>query len=448
MNVTITKRGLIRICTFSIAAIAVLAARNIRLMNESKNQSRTIEYSYMRAVEDLSTAADNISSALSKGIYSGTPEMLENLSSKLWREASNAKIALSQLPVEELQLENTYKFLSQVGNYALAVSEKVSTGESLTYDEYAKLKSLYEFSKDFSEDMWELESQASSGKLSLSKVSKSAGNAAQSQPPTVTEGFTDFEEGFDSYPSLIYDGPFSDHILEKNPIMLENAQETTEDFARKRASQAATVNESSLSLTGNEDGKMPSFIFTDDGVTVGVTKKGCLITYMLKSRQPTQTLISQSAGLNAAADYLKKLGINDMQTTYYETYNNVLTVNFAAKQDGVVCYTDLIKVSVALDNGEILGFDARGYIVNHHERSFPAQKITEAQAKKLLSPLLTVEKTKLALIPAESTKEVLCHEFTCKTDEGTRVLVYVGVESGKEEQILILFESETGVLTM
>ena len=107
MNVTITKRGLIRICTFSIATIAVLAARNIRRMNESKNQSRTIEYSYMRAVEDLSTAADNISSALSKGIYSGTPEMLENLSSKLWREASNAKIALSQLPVEELQLENT-----------------------------------------------------------------------------------------------------------------------------------------------------------------------------------------------------------------------------------------------------------------------------------------------------------------------------------------------------
>ena len=138
---TVTKRGLVRIISFAIAISAFSLAGNISLASRNKNQAQTIEYSYLRAVEDLSAAADNITATLEKGIYSGTPEMLSSLSSKLWRESTAAKAALSQLPTAELQLENTYKFLSQVGNYALSLSEKVRDGEKLTEDQYKKLSS-------------------------------------------------------------------------------------------------------------------------------------------------------------------------------------------------------------------------------------------------------------------------------------------------------------------
>ncbi|NLZ47017.1 MAG: germination protein YpeB [Clostridiales bacterium] len=446
---TITRRGFIRLCSYTVAIVGVLAIRNVQLMFENDDKTIALENSYVRAIEDLSTSAENISTTLQKGIYSGTPEMLQELSAKLWRESGSAKAALAQLPVQELQLENTNKFLSQVGNYALSISQKVSDGETLSNEEYKNLKSLYHFSKNFSQEMWDLESQINSGQISIVKIANAVqASAGESAPPTVTEGFSDFEEGFESYPTLIYDGPFSDHILEKDPIMIKGAEDATEDYALKRGAQAANVNQSDLKRGQDEAGKMPSYVFENENTSVAITKQGGLISYMLKSREVSSNSVSQTEAMITALRYLESLGIKNMQTTYYETYNNIITINYAARQDDIVCYTDLIKVSVALDNGEILGFDARGYIVNHFDRTFTTTRMAESDAKALLSPLLTVTKSKLALIPTEGTNEVLCYEFTCTTDEDTKVLVYIGVESKKEEQILILYESETGVLTM
>lgn len=441
---TISKRNLIRVIALGVAVVLVLLIKNIQLAFRSEEANIALENNYHRAIEDLSTSADNITNTLSKGIYCGTPQMLQKLSVKLWNDASNAKIALAQLPMEELSLENTYKFLSQVGNYALAVSKKAENGEELTTEEYQNLKTLYDYSKDFSKSMWALESLTESGEIVISdlKIDQSA------ESPVITDGFKEFEEGFENYPSLIYDGPFSDHILEKDPAMLEGQSEVSEEDARKRAAQASNVNENSLEASDGEAGKMPSYVFNGDGVTVAITKQGGYISYMLKSREVASNSVSKNKAMNNAVDYLLNLGILNMKVTYYETYNNVMTINFASKQEDVLCYTDLIKVSVALDNGEILGYDARGYIVNHTLREFPEIEVSEKNAKSLISPLLTVKETQLALIPTDSTGEVLCHEFLCESSEGNKVLVYVGVVSGEEEDILILFESDGGVLAM
>lgn len=441
---TISRRTLIRFISFATLGILVLGARNIQLMSENKAASVALNNNYRRSIEDLSTSADNITSTLSKGIYCGTPDMLRKLSVKLWNEASNAKVALAQLPIEEVELENTYKFLSQVGNYALAISEKAEKGQVLSEEEYKNLEALYEYSKKFSENMWELEGLSEQGDGAVAVISFND----NTQPPSITDGFKEFEEGFENYPSLIYDGPFSDHILEKEPLMLKGQSEVSEDSAKSTAAFAANVNSNTLKATDSEQGKMPSYVFDGDGVSVAVTKRGGFVSYMLKSREVISNSVSQNKALNNAVDYLLKLGINDMKVTYYECYNNVMTINFASKQDDVLCYTDLIKVSVALDNGEILGFDARGYIVNHTTRDFGEIKISEQDAEKLLSPLLTVKKSQLALIPTNGQNEVLCHEFLCESKSGNKVLVYIGVQSEKEEDILILYESESGVLAM
>ncbi len=449
---TITKRTLVRICSFAIAIGATLIVRNIQLMNQNTANTRALQNSYMRAVEDLSTAADNINNTLEKEIYAGTADMHDNLASKLWRDSSTAKAALSQLPVEELQLQNTYKFLSQVGNYSLSISEKARNGEQITQDEYDKLKSLHEFSQKLCDDMWALENSISSGEISLSKVAYKIDQAAgeESTPPSVTEGFQDVEEGFDSYPALIYDGPYSDHILEKKPLMTQDAAAVTQDKALERCTLALGINSTDFTQIDEEAGDMPSWIFSDKDNTVScaVTKNGGYISYFLKSRQVNTTSISQDDAINSANKFLDNLGIYSMEKTYFEEYNGVLTINYAYNDNGVCCYTDLVKVAVAMDNGEIIGYDARGFLVNHQDRTFEDNRISILDAQKKLSPMLTVKSRGLALIPVESTKEELCYEFKCETDEGSHVLVYVNAYTGKEEQILILFESESGTLTM
>lgn len=166
----ISRRNAVRIISFAAALIGVLAVRDIQLMNSAEKAVRSVNYTYARAIGDLCDAVENVSDTLEKELYAGSGKMHQSLAVKLYREAASAKAALAQLPVEELQLENTYKFLSQVGNYSMAVSEKLMNGEEISQEEYENISSLYDFSKELSQDMWELESSVSSGEISLTET--------------------------------------------------------------------------------------------------------------------------------------------------------------------------------------------------------------------------------------------------------------------------------------
>lgn len=445
----ISKRSFVRIISYLTAVIVVVGILAAKGFNTSSTLKTQLEYNMARSVEDLSASIDNIKNTLEKGIYSGSPQMMSQLSSKLWSDASNAKTTLSQLPVSELHLENTYKFLSQVGNYSKSLADKYSAGEALSDKDRKNLAALSEYASTLSENMWRVEQRITDGELSFEKSQNAVQGADNNKEPSyITEGFTDFEEGYDNYPELIYDGPFSDHIMEKQPEMLKGANQISVEEALKKAEKAVGINGLSHNENNDEQGKMPSFVFTKDNATVSITKNGGYLSYMMNYRPVNSSDITANQAVTAAKDYLKGLGIENVTDTYYEIQGNVCTVNFAAEQDDVTMYTDLIKVSVAMDNGSVVGFDARGYITNHRQRSIGAPKISKSQAAANISKSLTVDKVKLAVIPSSGTNERYCYEFSCRTEKGNEVLVYVNADSGKEEQILLLKISENGTLTV
>ena len=319
----------------------------------------------------------------------------------------------------------------------MAVSERLINGEEITDEEYENISSLYDFSKELSEDMWELESSVNSGEIALTQT-----GSQQSDPPTVTEGFSDFEGSFESYPSLIYDGPFSDNIMERTPRMTSEAENVSQTKALERCSLGLNMNSTVFTDISEVEGKMPCWRFSNEDKTVAceVTKQGGYISYFLKSRISESTELTNEQGVKAAEDFLDDLGILSMKTTYYENIDNVLTVNFA--------YNDLIKVSVAMDDGEILGFDAKGFLVNHYDRDIPEADISQSRAKESVSPRLEIVSGRLALIPTDGLEEKLCYEFRCRAENGRNVLVYINAQTAEEEQILILVESKSGTLTV
>jgi germination protein YpeB len=137
-----------------------------------------------------------------------------------------------------------------------------------------------------------------------------------------------------------------------------------------------------------------------------------------------------------------------MVKSYEIIDGNRLVVNFAYTADSVICYPDLIKVYVALDNGKIVGFEAQGYVMNHIKRDIPAVEISETDARSKVSPHLTVLSHQLAIIPTTGKNEVFCHEFKCENGDGSHYIVYVNAVTGAEEKILILLEDENGTLTV
>jgi germination protein YpeB len=136
-----------------------------------------------------------------------------------------------------------------------------------------------------------------------------------------------------------------------------------------------------------------------------------------------------------------------MEDTYYLTQDNVATINYAYRQNGVTVYPDLIKLKVALDNGEIVGIETKTYLSNHTERKIPTPKITAEEAKKKINTKLQVHGSGLAIIPTTYKKELFCYEFKGKMNNND-FIVYINAETGEEEDILMIVNTPNGVLTM
>lgn len=176
-------------------------------------------------------------------------------------------------------------------------------------------------------------------------------------------------------------------------------------------------------------------------------KKGGQIVYSNYNRDIGEENLSYEEADQKAKEFLSAQGFNNMKETYYMKENGFITINYAYQQDDVVMYPDLIKVKVALDNGEIIGIETRGYLNNHIEREISKNLITKEDAKSTLNKDLNIQSEGLAIIPTEYKTEILCYEFKGKVED-TEFLVYINAETGDEEDILVIYNTPNGTLTM
>ena len=148
-----------------------------------------------------------------------------------------------------------------------------------------------------------------------------------------------------------------------------------------------------------------------------------------------------------ALEFLNSRGYTNMKRTYYLKEEGIMTINYAYVQNNVTMYPDLIKVKVALDNGDILGIETQGYLNSHTVRNIPKVKVSKEKAKEVLNKKLEIKSEGLAFIPTEYKTEILCWEFKGNVS-GTDFLVYINAETGKEEDILTIVNTPNGTLTM
>ncbi|MBO7519150.1 MAG: germination protein YpeB, partial [Clostridia bacterium] len=212
------------------------------------------------------------------------------------------------------------------------------------------------------------------------------------------------------------------------------------EVARKAAGKGK------LAYTGMQNGKIDCYRFADDNATVTVSKKGGYVVYMRKSRNVGDNNTSYGKMLSKAQNYLEELGFENMVDTYYFTDSGICVINFAYLDGQTICYTDLIKVGVAVDNGEIMLIETGGYLTNHTLRAFESIETSPEAAEEVISKLLDVGGVSVALIPTDGGGEVRCYEFACKNEDGGDIMVYVNVKTLEVEQIFILLKTDGGTL--
>ncbi len=441
-----SRRNRIRLFSFAAAVVLTLSVFAIVGTVRANRFERQLHASGERALAELDTALSNMQTDLKKGAYANTPPMLGTMATELWREASAAKSSLSVLPLADTRLDNTYKFLSQVGDFVMSLSRKAEAGERITDEEREQLFALLNFAETLSTQISDMRTQLYDGYLDFSAAENTLAGDTQ-EIESLSGDMEDAEQALTEYPSLIYDGPFSDHINQIESELLSSAEELTKDQALARAAEFLGAEKDALTFLGEEEDNSAAYVFAGGDTTIAVTKRGGYLLYMLSSNFVGEATLEYEDARKYAVDFLNRNGFSNMQESYYTISDGICTINYAYTENGYICYPDLIKVSVSLADGTVLSADCRGYVMNHKTRTYPQPAVTREAAEANVSPLLTVTDTRLAVIPTDSGGEAFAYEFHCKNESDEEFLVYISTQTGYEEEILLLLYADDGVLT-
>ena len=450
------RRVRVLAASFTAAAFAVSVGFGVQGYARAEDYRRQLDNGYRQAFTELTTAAGELDAALEKVTYATTPSLFASLCAQAYAKALAAQSALGELPYGNVELEQTAAFFAKAGDYAMAMARGAGAEGVCTDESRETLRGLAAAAGELSATLQALQLQLDGGALHPEDVAAVEARLAAAQedgePVTSGSAFQTVEADFPQVPTLIYDGPFSEHLSGRTPQMLEGLPQVTEEEARRAAAAFAGLRAEVFTRTSDGAGNLPAWGFSalaDGGeLYVEITKQGGQVLQMLSSRPVGEAALSRKEGVEQAASFLDAHGYQDMSPSYFLEGDGILTVHFAPVLDGVYCYPDLVKVGVALDNGDVVSFEAHGYLMNHGAREPAAPAVSADEAAERVDTSLTVLSRQLALIPTGGEYEVLCHEFKCQNADGGHVLVYVNAATGQQERILLLLEDENGTLVI
>ena len=418
-----------------VAALVKLGEDREALAARQAAERTRIENLYHRIDDDL----NDVDVSLSKLSAASSPRQSVLLLGDVWRATGSAGAAMGLLPLSHADSCDMSQFVTRCGDYAHALMGRVLQGRALTEEDRKQLGDM---------------------RAACAQIRQVAGEAIQSGDYVAADNVdagcyeqSQSEAAISEYPTLIYDGPFSESA-ENRPPQGEIGERITAQQAAERARRL--FSDGTVAETVYVPGALPVYELSVQSasrgqVSLSLTEQGGeLLSFMGaptgdKNDPPSD---EESEKLKAAAlSFLQELGVEDPAAAYAQYYQGAAVLNFAPRQDGVILYSDLVKVYMDRETGEVMGLDARNYRLNHRQRALPRPKLTEEEAGTYVSGELQVEHTDLALIPLTQQTEVLCYEFKA-TKDGTFYIVYVNALTGEEEQIFQVINSEEGDLVV
>ncbi|NPV93396.1 MAG: germination protein YpeB [Firmicutes bacterium] len=443
--------------TIALIGVTIWGLAQYRGRIETRNQ---LENTYQRSFYDLVNNMENIDVLIAKGLVSTSPSQDVLYLANTWKESSSAQENLNQLPIDHFLLGRTTKFINQTGDFTYTLARQVAEGKEISTDQRNSLLGLQKEADYLVRELQGLREQIRQQHFAWGSLNQQGSSKFREASPAVSNvSFQQIDNELQGLPTMIYDGPFSDHIdkitprgLSGNPITVEEANR----IAMEKADLTPGVKYTSGQV-GTGEGRIPVYRIeitpsegaSQDRIDVDVSRTGGHIVNFLNSRPLGKGTLDNAQVEAKANEYLKSRGFTHLIGTYsqLDDTGSCAIVSFAGYENGIILYPDQVKVKVALDNGQIIGLDNTGYLISHYERNIPAPKVKEDDILIQAAKAITVEKVRLALIPMDSKREVLCYEAKGTVNDETYYLYY-NAENGSQEKVLKVIKTQQGQLTM
>ena len=402
------------------------------------------ENNYQRAFHDLTYQVDQLHDQIGSTLAMNSKKTLSPALAEVWRTTSEAHNNVSQLPLTLMPFNKTEEFLANVGDFSYKTAVRDLDKEPLNKKEYSSLNKLYEKSKDIQNELRNVQHLIIDNNLRWMDVELALASGQKQSDNTIIDGFKTVENTANAFsdtdlgPAAMtnkvkeekgYNHLKGDKITQAEAKKIAQKFDQDKNYNIKVAKSGRKTNKDVYSVS-MQDPDQKSDIYMD------ITEKGGYPVYLIQNKKIKDEKISLNDATNRALQFLKKNGYDtdDLKMDESSQYDGVGVFSFVPVQDGVWLYPDSIRMKVALDDGEIVGFSAKDFLTSHRKRDLPKPKLTPEKAKASLNHNVKVQETRLALITNEDSQEVLCYEML-GTIENDTFRMFINANDGSEEKI-------------
>ncbi len=423
----------------------------------------SLENLYQRSFYELVGNVNNMEVELSKLMVSNDSASQQKILTTLKQQSGDAENSLSLLPLDTKVLNNTSDFMNQLNGYCTSlISYKDGVVEGKDFETLSKVHASLTSIKDELNTIMEKVMQ---GYLISEHIDGADGG-------DFSFNFSNFVNDTIEYPSLIYDGPFSENTVNKTVRGL-SGEDIDEATAEKRVASIFGDKMTNLVYIGKTSGLFETFDFgvntANKNYYVQITKKGGFLlsvsaniteeaqnTNEQKESVEGETVNSESMNsadettkeaVNVAEKFLKDRGLENMKCVWSASSDNICYINLAPIEGDIVFYPDLVKVKVELSSKEVVGYEASSYAINHTEREDLIAQISESEAKDMISTNLNVNTTRLCIIPLDYVGETLAYEFAGEYG-GYKYFLYIDAYTGTQVRVLRIIQTQEGELML
>lgn len=406
------------------------------------NSYRTqLENSYTKSFYEVVDNVNTLEVDLSKVVATNSLSSQRELLSDIYNTCMNGVTSINVLPISNNKLTEVNVLLNKTGGFVYSLLLSNYEGNLISSEDYEQINNLYDSVKSLQFDINKYMEELQYDYSILEDV-----DFSNSENSSFTGGFVNTESSVTEVPTLIYDGPFSDSVINKE---VRGLPDTIYSLEQVQSNLVTVFPNYDIRYVGDTSGKFETYNFElmgDVDLFVGVAKKGGFLLTITAFGSGEGEGCSKDVGIEIAEKFARDVGISNMYSMWNQVSGNILYVNLAPIVDHVIYYSDLIKVKVDLALGRVVGWEAVNYATNHTDRGFTSTiGIIDAQEK--VSKNLNIIERNLCIIPDEFVGEMSAYEFICTWEDYT-YYVYIDSNTGEEINILRVIETNNGQLLM
>ncbi|MBS2969434.1 germination protein YpeB [Metabacillus sp. KIGAM252] len=408
------------------------------------------ENNYQRAFHDLSYQMDQLHDKIGTTLAMNSRESLSPALAEVWRITSEAHNDVGQLPLTLLPFNKTEEFLASIGDFSYRAAIRDLENKPLSKDEYSSLQALYEKSADIQNELRNVQHMVIDKNLRWMDVELALASGKKQQDNTIVDGFKSVENNVSAYSETDFGPGFTSMKTAEKGFEQLKGNDITPEQAKQRAKEFASTDVDKLKVT--QSGKGAGFEFYSVSMYdkkhkadlyMDITKKGGYPIWLIQSRKVKEENISLNDASNNAVSFLKEHGFEaeDLVLNESAQYDSIGVFSYVPNENGVLLYPDTLKIKVALDDGQIIGFSAKDFLAAHRKRQIPKPGLKEEQAREKINQKVMVQESRLAVITNELGEEVLCYEFLGTIDDDT-YRMFINASTGMEEKVEKLKNAE------